>query len=159
MADRAGLLKVILCLLLATITLMIAACGAQETAQPADNTWVGPAKVQITNLRPGNSVGQKITIHNGGKTGANFLVYYRTPDYVQKGYVMAPAEAPNWLKIEDENPILAPGETRDIQVILDLPDNAQTPERWEFWIGVRENSGSSLVAELASRWLITVKDN
>jgi hypothetical protein len=42
---------------------------------------------------------------------------------------------------------------------LDLPAEAQVPDRWEFWIGVKENNQNTLATELCSRWLITMKNN
>ncbi len=158
MLELVGSMKRILWLLAIAMTLTSAtACATQETSKPMDQTWISPAKIQIGNLRPGSSVKQIITIHNGNETPTKFLVYYRTPDYVENGFYAAPADAHNWLKILDANPNLEPRQTKEIQLVLNLPDDAQIPERWEFWIAVKENNGSSLVAELASRWLITMK--
>ena len=102
---------------------------------------------------------QQIAIHNGGAVRAAFSVYYRIPDYVEDGFTVAPGSARDWIRIEGESPVLAPRETRMIEVILDLPDQAQAPERWEFWIGVREKTENALTTELCSRWLITMRGN
>jgi hypothetical protein len=132
-------------------------CTVQEMTKLVDKTWISPAKIQIRNLGPGSSVKQNVRIHNGNETATEFLVYYRTPDYVEASFVTAPADARNWLTIGEEILSLAPRQTKEIQVVLNLPEDAQIPERWEFWIAVKENNGSQVVAELASRWLITMR--
>ena len=148
----------ILCFLaIAIILTSTTTCARQEMSNPVDRTWISPAKIQIGNIRPGSSVKQKVTIHNGNETAKGFIIYYRTPDYVEEGFVAAPAEARNWLKISDENPNLMPRQTKEVQLVLNLPDDAQLPERWEFWIAIKEDVGDSLIAELASRWLIIMQ--
>jgi hypothetical protein len=88
---------------------------------------------------------------------AKFSVYYRIPDYVGDGFVVAPAEARDWIIITDESPILAPMETKEIQVVLNIPEQAQIAHHLEFWIGVEENTNKTLSTELCSRFLITMK--
>jgi glycogen debranching enzyme len=132
-------------------------CTAQQTTGSANKTWLSPAKIQVSDVLPGKHIEQSITIHNGSDVTTTFLVYYRMPDYVADNFVVAPADAQDWVKIGEESPVLAPRETKEIQVILDLPNNAQIPENWEFWIGVKTNNGNSLITELCTRWLITMK--
>ena len=151
--------KIILSLALVMTLNAGLACTTPQASPLADKTWLSPGKIQVSNLLPGNSVKQKITIHNGSEAATAFLVYYRIPDYVENSFAVAPGSARDWIKIGEESPVLAPKETREIQVVLDLPDKAQTPERWEFWIGVRENKGNMLTTELCSRWLITMRGN
>jgi hypothetical protein len=126
-------------------------------AAPEDQTWLNPGKIQVKNTLPGDRIEQYITIHNGNNDTITFSVYYRTPDYVENNFVTAPDSTREWLEIGEESLVLAPKETKEIQVILDLPDDAQLPEHWEFWIGVKQGQESMLTAELCSRWLITMK--
>jgi hypothetical protein len=79
------------------------------------------------------------------------------PDYTENSYSTAPADAPDWIKIAKDSPVLAPGETREIPIVLDLPEEARIPERWEFWIGVKAFKDKKLATELCSRWLVTMK--
>jgi hypothetical protein len=51
---------------------------------------------------------------------------------------------------------IATRETNEILVTISLPDKAQTPERWEFWIGAKEDKENGLSTELCSRWLISM---
>jgi hypothetical protein len=133
------------------------ACSAPEESGPPDKTWVSPGKVRITNLAPGGTARGSITIHNGSDTEAGFSVYYRIPDYTQEGFASAPAEARGWVTPVDIAPVLSPNETKEIEVVLRLPKDATNPERWEFWIGVKADSGGSLATELCSRWLISMR--
>jgi hypothetical protein len=136
------------------------ACTVPSISPPENNkTWLKPGKIRIDNLVRGHSIKQKISIHNGNTTLKAFIIYYRTPDYVEDGFSTAPNDAPEWVSIKDNSPEIAAGETRTIEIELDLPKDAQTPEHWEFWVGVRENKASSLTTELCSRWLITMKAN
>jgi hypothetical protein len=147
-------------ILLALVTVLICgiSCTTSQTAQPADKTWLSPGKIQFSNVVPGKSITQKITIHNGRESNAAFLVYYRIPDYVENNYVVAPAEASDWIKIGEASPVFAPRETKEVQVVLEVPDGAQTPERWELWVGVKENTANMVTTELCSRWLITMRN-
>jgi hypothetical protein len=133
------------------------ACSSQQPAGPENKTWLSPGKVSINNLSAGRSVKQKIRIHNGGKNGDVFALYYRTPDYVEKGFTAAPEEARHWITFGNESPRAGPGETQEIEITLALPTGAETPERWEFWLAAREKKTDSLNMELCSRWLITMR--
>jgi hypothetical protein len=150
--------KIVLFLVLVLILTAGLTCTTAAVSRPDDSkTWLSPGKIQIGNLLPGNSAKQKITIHNGSEAAATFLVYYRIPDYVEDSFVVAPTDARGWVTIEEDAPVLAPRETREIEIVLDLPDETQTPERWEFWVGVREDKAGSLTTELCRRWLVTMR--
>ncbi len=151
--------KIMLSLIMIIFLISGLACGTPQAAQPDDKTWLSPGKIQVSNLSPGNRVNQNIKIHNGNEQSTKFSIYYRMPDYVENNFIAAPADARNWLIIAEDSPTLAPQETKEIQVVLDLPDKAQTPERWEFWIGVKENKEARLATELCTRWLITMNGN
>jgi hypothetical protein len=134
------------------------ACTSPKLSTPDNNkTWINPGKIRINNFSSGYHARQKITIHNGSESATTFLAYYRIPDYVENGFAVAPIDAQEWVEIGEESAVLASGETREIEITLNLPKGAQTPERWEFWIGVREKKEGSLTTELCSRWLITMK--
>jgi hypothetical protein len=146
--------------LLALIFVLTAgwACTTPAATGPGDKTWVSPGKIQINNLKPGNSVKQTIRIHNGSEPATKFLIYYRIPDYVENNYIAAPVNAMDWIIIPQNSLLIEPRATKEIQVVLNLPDKAKTPERWEFWIGVKSDKENRLATELCSRWLITMKD-
>jgi hypothetical protein len=133
------------------------ACSARQAAGPVDKTWLSPGKIQIGNYSPGHSVKQKITIHNGENAETKFSVYYRVPDYVEEGFTAAPAETGDWIKINENSPSISPLQIKEIEVVLNIPEGSSVPERWEFWIGVKEDKKQSLSTELCSRWLITMK--
>jgi hypothetical protein len=154
------LLKITVLFLIAllAVTVIFVSCANPQTALPNESTWLSPGKIQINNLYPGKSITQLLKIHNGSKQTAQFMIYYRAPDYVETDYVAAPAKAVDWISITDKSPVLAPQEIREIPVTVCLPGKTQAPERWEFWIGAKENSKNTLSTELCSRWLITMKD-
>jgi hypothetical protein len=134
-------------------------CANSQMPELVDKTWLSPGKIQVSSVLPGNRIEQSITIHNGSEVATTFLIYYRTPDYVEDHFVIAPVDTINWIKIDQGSVLLAPKEKKEIPVILDLPDDAETPERWEFWIGVKPKGENTLTAELCSRWLISMKDD
>ena len=145
----------------ALVIILIAgsSCASPQTSELSDKTWLSPGKIQVNNVLPGNRIEQNITINNGSGVATTFLIYYRTPDYVEDNFVMAPVEAVNWVNISQASVLLAPREQKEIQIILDLPNDAQTPELWEFWIGVKTKKENTLTSELCSRWLITMKED
>jgi len=127
---------------------------------PSDNvTWISPGKVEVGNFYPGARAEWLLTVHNGNDYEAPFLIAYRQPDNVGAGYEPAPAQSQDWVVITEPTPVLAPRETRDILVVLDMPAEAQAPEpKWEFWISVKDTSQTGMVqVELSSRWLVTMK--
>jgi hypothetical protein len=155
-----GIIKKNLLLWVLVVILTVgAACGnsSPTTSELPDKTWLSPGKIRVSDVLPGDRIEQSVTIHNGSEVATTFLVYYRTPDYVEDNFVMAPVDATNWVEISHASVLLAPKEQREILVTLDLPDDIQAPERWEFWIGVKPQKENTLTAELCSRWLITMK--
>lgn len=122
---------------------------------PEDRTWISPGKVQVGNFFPGARAEWGITIHNGADEDRRFKVEYRKADRVQEGFGFAPEGAKDWIIIANADPVLAPKETRDILVVLDLPIDAVVPPKWEFWISVKDVSEKSMITTaLCSRWLI-----
>jgi hypothetical protein len=133
-------------------------CTGPVTSQPDVNkTWLQPGKIQINKYSPGKKVVHQISVHNGKNVETGFSVYYRIPDYVEDGFVTAPDNAYKWIAISESAPILKAHETKEIEITLNLPETTQTPDQWEFWIGVKENTGSSVLSELCSRWLVSMK--
>ena len=127
---------------------------------PAENvTWSSPGKVQVGNFHPGARAEWTLTLHNGNEDEASFLIAYKQPDNVQAGYQPAPAWCQDWVIIADPTPVLAPRETREILIALDMPTNAQAPEpKWEFWVSVKDTSQGGMVqVELCSRWLVSMR--
>lgn len=88
-----------------------------------------------------------------------FSVNYRHPDNVDEGYAKPPDEAQDWVIIADTTPVLAPYETRDILVVLAMPQDAEVfAPKWEFWVSVKDTSQTGFVAvELACRWLVSMR--
>ena len=167
--------KVILALSMVVLLLLVGCVGYSEPAlppanstlpyvpsgdePPADRTWISPGKVNVANFYPGGRAEYPITIHNGKDTTASFLVSYRYPDHVGEGYVKPTPEAQDWVIIADSTPVLMPKETRDILVVLAIPNGAKVfAPKWEFWISVIDTTQVGTVrAELCSRWLVSMR--
>jgi len=131
-----------------------------DDQRPPDNvTWISPGKVLIGNFHAGGRAEYPITIHNGKDVPIEFLVYYRVPDHVPEDITKAPDTVQDWVIIADPTPVLAPYETRDILVVLEMPGTAKDPApKWEFWVGVKDNSQSGMVqTELCCRWLVSMR--
>ena len=126
---------------------------------PITSTWLSPAKVIIGNFYPGARAEYYITIHNGNAYEAQFEVTYREPDNVQEGYARPTEEVASWVMIVDTTPVLAAYETKDIEVVLDMPSNAKSPGAdWEFWVSVKDRSqGGFVQTEICSRWLVNMR--
>ena len=70
-----------------------------------------------------------IGIHNGSDEPAEFSVSYRVSDNLTEGYEPAPADAENWVTVAEPAPVLAAKETREVLIVLEMPDDAQAPAR------------------------------
>lgn len=133
-----------------------------DDQRPPDNvTWISPGKVMIDNFHAGARAEYPVTIHNGSNVATEFLVYYRVPGHVGEGYVKAPARVEDWVIIIDSTPVLAARETKDILIVLEMPETANDPApKWEFWVGVKDNSQAGMVqTELAVRWLVNMRES
>lgn len=126
---------------------------------PADMTWISPGKVNVANFYPGARAEYPLTVHNGNTEETEFAIYYRKPDHVDDGYVKAPECVQEWIIIADPTPVFEPRETRDILIVLEMPEDAESPgPNWEFWIAVKDTTQAGMVrTELATRWLVTMR--
>jgi hypothetical protein len=146
--------------ILVLLTIGALSCIPQNTTKPDENsTWINPGKIQVDKLSPGRSVKHKIMLHNGNQTETGFTVYFREPDYTAEGFAPPPENAVAWININNQSPTLAPNETYEIEITLNVPEKMQLPEHWEFWIGVKQNTQNTVVTELCSRWLVSMKNN
>jgi hypothetical protein len=130
-----------------------------DNPPPENVTWVSPGKVNVSNFYPGARAEYPVTIHNGNNVATEFLISYRNPDNVATGYSRPSSKVQDWVIVADETPVLAPKETREVMVILEMPKDAKVfAESWEFWISVKDNSQTGTVkTELCIRWLIDMR--
>ena len=126
---------------------------------PEDTTWISPGKVFIEGLFPGARAEWTLSVHNGNDEDAPFLVTYKEPSHVEEGYDLPLAECPDWLVITETTPVLAPKETRDILIALDIPEDATiSMDNWELWVSVKDASQEGTVqTQLASRVLVSMQ--
>jgi len=87
-----------------------------------------------------------------------FFVSYMVSDTIREGCSIAPIKAKDWVIIEDSSPVLAPKETREIMIVLDIPQDAVVPDKtWEFWTVAGEVSTEAVQTQLATRWLVNMR--
>lgn len=100
---------------------------------PIDKTWISPGKVQVGNFHLGARAEWPIVVHNGNNFEARFSLQHRLPDYVGEGYLRAPTDIiQEWVIITSETPVLAPRETVEVLIILEMP-NAVDEDEALFW--------------------------
>ena len=125
---------------------------------PDDMNWISPGKVNVANFYPGAKAEYPVTVHNGNDTTCNFAVSYRYPDHVDGDFVKPNTEAQDWVIVADMTPLLAPKETRDILITLEMPEDAVIfAPQWEFWVSVMDMSQGMVKTELCVRWLVTMR--
>lgn len=124
-----------------------------------DRTWISPGKVHVGNFYPGAQAEWMLLIHNGKDEITSFAVSYRYPDHVDEDYVKPILGVEDWVIITDPTPVLAPKETREILIVLAMPEDAVIfAPRWEFWISVTDTTQAGMIrTELCSRWLVTMR--
>lgn len=125
---------------------------------PIDVSWISPAKVVVGNFHAGATAEYTLKIHNGNDVTTLFTVMCRMPDNVTNGYSFPIAESLNWFTISGAGMPLAPYETKEVTVSLTMPEGATSPDKWEVWLSVMDNSQSGFVkVELCAKWLITME--
>jgi hypothetical protein len=123
-----------------------------------DKTWISPGKVEVGNFYPGARAEYMISVHNGSDEPAEFSITFQIPGSPAEGFDPAPAEAESWITIEDPAPVLAAKATREVLIVLEMPDDAQAPPKWEFRIAAKDVTQTGMVqTELACRWLVVMK--
>jgi len=104
-----------------------------------------PGKYTIDNFAPGRQADLPIIFHNGGDKACILAITYRNPDFVGDGYAVAPRETVNWLVISEPHLILKPKEKRETLLILNMPEDAEAPDNWEFWVSIKDTSQTGMV--------------
>lgn len=124
-----------------------------------DRTWISPGKVVVGNFYPGARAEYPVTVHNGNESSCSFTITCRPADHVDEPYVKAPSEVQDWVMIVDPTPVLEPKETKDILVVLEMPEDEEVfAPKWEFWVSVIDTTQGGVVrTELCSRWLVSMR--
>ncbi len=102
------------------------------------STGVEPPKYTISNFSLGSEADLPITLHNGTNESISFIVSYRVPSYTEEGYAPMTAIGESWLSFEPSTPVLQPKEKNSFIATLHLPSDAVVPDKWEFWIAIKE---------------------
>jgi hypothetical protein len=158
-----------LIVLLIVVCLLLSGCGQPSSStvvQPLepppelyDKIWISPGKVEVGNFSPGARAEYPLTIHNGNDEPTEFSVTFQVPGSTAEGYDQAPSAAQDWVIIAEAAPVLAAKETRDVLIAVEMPEDAEAPPKWEFWITVKDVTQTGMVqTELACRWLITMSE-
>lgn len=129
------------------------------TDPPSDVNWISPGKIEVGNFYSGARAECVLSVHNGNDFPVTFAVDYRHPDSVEEGWAKPTEEVQDWVIIADATPVIAPFETAEILIVLDMPEDAVSPAPlWEFWVSVKDTSQTGMVTvELCSRWLVTMR--
>ena len=153
--------------LLIAVGLLLSGCGQPSTeVQPLepppelyDKIWISPGKVEVGNFFPGARAEYPITIHNGNDEPTEFSITFQVPGSTAEGYEKAPSAVQDWIIIEDPAPVLEAKETREVLIAVVMPEDAEAPPKWEFWIAVKDVTQTGMVqTELACRWLVEMSD-
>jgi len=92
------------------------------------------------------------------KAWTEFKISYRIPDSTIKGYVKAPSQAQDWVIITDSTPVFRPKETKEILVVLQIPEDTNVVDKqWEFWTSVSEGGQGTVQTEMCTRWLVKMR--
>ena len=117
------------------------------TEKEAEKEAVGfhDALYTIGNFAPGKEADILITLHNEGRESHTLAIAYRVPSFTKEGYVGAPGSARDWLVIEEPIVVLKPREKKEIVLTMCLPMDADTPDKWEFWVAIRDTEQVGMV--------------
>jgi hypothetical protein len=125
---------------------------------------IAPAEVKIGNYYPGATAEQEIWVHNGGDQAKSYKIIYRIPDNTRETddtktayYSMPPILADKWVGFADDYITVNAHDTIPILVTLNMPKDAVSPGKWEFWVSVMEDSNNTIQTELCERWLVSMR--
>jgi len=93
------------------------------------------------------------------KCDTRFYISFSYPGWADADYNAKIAAVKDWVVIADSSPTLAPSETRDIEVKVIMPDDAAIPmQDLEFWITVSQEQFGQVQTNMASRWLVSFRE-
>jgi len=104
-----------------------------------------PGKYTIENLSEGKEADLPIILHSNRDAPITFHISYRKPSYTKEGYAFAPDEVSDWLSFSNPTPILQAQEKMEVVATIRLPNKVTLPEKWEFWIAIKESGQISQV--------------
>jgi len=127
------------------LLLLLVGAGPAQAASPAPAIWsVAPAtptgpdgergRFEFSDLAPGDTVTDLVAVQNRGETGLSLLVYASDArNTADGGFDLLPAdEAPTgvgaWVRVENEEIVLGPGEQTVVPFTLTVPENATPGE-------------------------------
>jgi hypothetical protein len=92
------------------------------------------------------------------KAWTEFKISYRIPDNTMNGYAKAPPNAQDWVIIADSTTVFRPKETKEILVVLQIPEGTVVLDKqWEFWTSVSEGGQGTVQTEMCTRWLVKMR--
>ena len=128
---------------------------------------IKPCKVEIGNFYPGARADEyptgkpiAIEIYNGNLTPAMFSIRFNDDNSnVTDGFMVAPAEVRDWVKISSPLVEIAPKAWGIVNIALEMPEDAESPgDRWEFGILVKDMTQTGFVqVQYNCRFLVTMK--
>ena len=130
----------------------------ERQAQYYNVTWISPTDIWIDNYYAGATAEYNLTIHNGKDVAIAIKIGSICPTSTIQGYFVAPAKALEWVKISDVTFVLAPKETRDIMISLEMPKGASIEfEKWEYRITAFEQGQGNIEKGMAMRCFVDMK--
>jgi hypothetical protein len=120
------------------------------------NFGVVPAEVRIRDLRPGETTGFELTIHNNDAVPRVFtLACFPPPDGEEtEGTTRFPNVS--WIDFSPNEIAVAPYGEAIVTVTLAIPrDQDWTSQDWETWLGVAAQSSDLLGVKLCVRLLVS----
>ncbi len=119
---------------------------------------VAKGKVEIENYRANYAVSQVVAVNNSKEDAVTIGLEAIKPHQESDGFVRAPDGFLKWVTITPKEVMLLPDTNDKITVTLVLPEDAQPPPKWEFWIQpVNKSDKGTIQAGVAIRWLVTMR--
>lgn len=133
--------------------------GERAFSDAPENTWIYPAKVEVTGLYPEARAEEVLSIHNGGSWESQFSVYYEDLPRADNKWQVAPGEVKNWVSINNTSPVIAPDGIADILIVLEVPEDAKTTvDHFGFLVIVEEGGQPGVVhVRYGLKWLVNMR--
>jgi len=89
----------------------------------------------------------QVKVYHNGSEPAEYQAEFKYPDpkNLTDGFAFPPRGINNWVEVWNSSLILEPGEEGKFNCTLEVPIGIELPDKWEFWIAIKDIRQESFV--------------
>lgn len=118
---------------------------------------ITPGLVEVDNYYCGAIAEYYVEIENDTNREAVFVVSYRYPTRTKEGFSFPSDRFGGWLRIEKPVVIILPREKQEVLITLNIPEEEEVTEDFEFWVSVMEQGQGMIRTEMCQKWRVSMR--